>query len=385
MNKDRPPVSESPGPEDPSALPPDELRFRKFMSRLYSSFDIEEILSLTGNYLRRAFSLKTFEGSVFSHQSTVQVRSGYSETELGLLKAHQRTLRRSADLARRHELGSGAGYILVQDARTDPAAVNKDLVRALRETSYLTLPLLAPKKTHKVLRGNLPIDSELGTPTRDGRWYVHGYLHVARRARQQPLTRQEAEQIAEIAREVSQAVLFAKFRDLAELLTNTDALTGTWHFGRYFLPRLEEAFLSDSVVSVILTDVDNFKPYNDTFGHPFGSRLIVEFGRFIQRNLRNKDDALLSRMGGDEFAILLREPVAVAERVAERLRRRFAKHRFPGERERGLKGLTISLGVADSSQARSPEAVIEMADEALYRAKAEGRNRVCVPPAQQPA
>ncbi len=126
--------------------------------------------------------------------------------------------------------------------------------------------------------------------------------------------------------------------------------------------------------SLILLDIDLFKTYNDSFGHPAGDQLLVALGRILQSSVRRVD--FVARYGGEEFAIVL--PECDKERaflVAERLRKNVEG--FPNPHGEHF-NLTISAGVSSFPvDGESREEVLEKADKALYKAKREGRNRVC--------
>jgi diguanylate cyclase (GGDEF)-like protein len=129
-------------------------------------------------------------------------------------------------------------------------------------------------------------------------------------------------------------------------------------------------------LSVFIFDIDHFKAYNDANGHPAGDELLKSLARLIKENLRPGDMA--SRYGGEEFVVAMPETDgATATAIAERIRAAIAAHRFPhGDSQPGGK-LTISGGVAsfpvDGSNGTE---LIGHADQALYQAKAAGRNRV---------
>jgi diguanylate cyclase (GGDEF)-like protein len=129
-------------------------------------------------------------------------------------------------------------------------------------------------------------------------------------------------------------------------------------------------------LSVFIFDIDHFKAYNDANGHPAGDELLKSLARLIKENLRPGDMA--SRYGGEEFVVAMPETDgAAATQIAERIRQAIATHRFPhGQTQPGGR-LTISGGVAsfpvDGSNGTE---LIGHADQALYQAKAAGRNRV---------
>jgi len=134
----------------------------------------------------------------------------------------------------------------------------------------------------------------------------------------------------------------------------------------------------DAPMAVAIADVDNFKRVNDEHGHEVGDRVLAWVGGILARESRGVD--VPARTGGDEFAVLLPDGDAVGgQRFAERVRLAVAGEDATGDRSRhGLPPsleLTVSVGVA-AAGARDAERLMETADQALYLAKSEGRNRV---------
>jgi diguanylate cyclase (GGDEF)-like protein/PAS domain S-box-containing protein len=121
-----------------------------------------------------------------------------------------------------------------------------------------------------------------------------------------------------------------------------------------------------SSLSIIMTDLDNFKKYNDTYGHTYGDRLLVQAAKILSNEVRTVD--LVARYGGEEFLIILPDTeLKGAYEVAERIRRSVE----------AMTAVTLSLGVSSySSEILNMEAFIKQADDALYRAKQKGKNRV---------
>ena len=159
-----------------------------------------------------------------------------------------------------------------------------------------------------------------------------------------------------------------------------DTLTGLYN-RRYFFEALEREMARSkrykTDLALCMIDLDHFKRINDAYGHPAGDTVLSEVGKLLLRWARETD--LPCRYGGEEFAVLLPETTAEGGRVAcERLRRMVAEYSF--EHEDLRLDLTISIGITHYAQATDETAsqIIKKADEALYRAKREGRNRVCV-------
>jgi diguanylate cyclase (GGDEF)-like protein len=121
---------------------------------------------------------------------------------------------------------------------------------------------------------------------------------------------------------------------------------------------------------VLMADVDEFKKYNDAFGHPAGDEVLKKVATILLNSTRSMD--CTARYGGEEFAVLLTGTDGdVAEEVAERIRARVETTAFAGRK------ITLSIGIAvfpDDGQ--TADEVISNADEALYTAKRGGRNRV---------
>jgi len=158
-----------------------------------------------------------------------------------------------------------------------------------------------------------------------------------------------------------------------ERLSVTDALTGLYN-RRYLMGTLaSEAQRSRRLrrpFSVLLADVDHFKQYNDTQGHPAGDAALVKVADILRKQTRAVD--CVARYGGEEFLVVLLETtVTTAALVAERIRARVAAEPFDGGR------MTISIGVAECpAHGDTPESLIAGADAALYEAKDGGRDRV---------
>ena len=130
-------------------------------------------------------------------------------------------------------------------------------------------------------------------------------------------------------------------------------------------------------LSLVMLDVDNFKSFNDTYGHQVGDKVLQEVGRLIKNNIRKTDIAC--RYGGEEFAIIFpNTPLVIARNVAERIRKKIEEHKLIVQ-GREIQ-ITVSIGVAqyslDIESELTPKELIERADKALYFAKQLGKNRV---------
>jgi len=164
--------------------------------------------------------------------------------------------------------------------------------------------------------------------------------------------------------------------DCLLLFVNEDGLTGVYNH-RYFQEQLRHelsrARRYKRDLSLLLLDLDRFKQFNDRLGHRSGDSLLKEVSRFFENSKREPDT--VARYGGDEFTLILPETSREeALAFARRLRADFEAVHFGGQTEDELK-ITISIGVASyPGDAESAEELIEIADQALYRAKRAGRN-----------
>jgi two-component system cell cycle response regulator len=158
----------------------------------------------------------------------------------------------------------------------------------------------------------------------------------------------------------------------------TDALTGLYN-RRYMETHVgtlvEQALSRSKPLTVLVLDIDYFKSVNDTHGHDAGDDVLREFALRIKKSIRGID--LACRYGGEEFVVVMPETdLAVATMVAERLRRRIASEPFPIQQGARSIEVTISIGIAALGGTDSPASVLKRADQALYRAKRDGLNRV---------
>ena len=135
---------------------------------------------------------------------------------------------------------------------------------------------------------------------------------------------------------------------------------------------MEHARRNNSPLSLIVLDVDKFKQINDTHGHIVGDYALQKLAAILINNLRRTD--FLARIGGDEFVIIAPQTTKIeAKKLADRLQRIIADTDFPG-----LGPISISMGIAQFDFKESMNQLVDRADQALYQAKADGRNQTAV-------
>ncbi len=171
-----------------------------------------------------------------------------------------------------------------------------------------------------------------------------------------------------------------KANDLLEEISRTDALTeisNRRHFEEFFNWEWKRAERTHEPISVILIDIDHFKPYNDTYGHQRGDDCLRAVAGVLKSNLRRSQD-ILARYGGEEFvAVLPDTDESGVRQFAEKLRRAVQEMNQEHEGSPQKKVVTVSLGSATAVPESGLEAasLVKRADKALYLAKEQGRNR----------
>ncbi|MCD8548789.1 MAG: GGDEF domain-containing protein [Aeromonadaceae bacterium] len=166
-------------------------------------------------------------------------------------------------------------------------------------------------------------------------------------------------------------------------LSRTDHLTGQHNrraFFQVFCREFARFRRHPHPLALLMLDIDHFKRVNDRHGHPVGDLVLVEFGRRLKGQLRRIDE--LGRIGGEEFAILLTDTTQQeAALKAEQLRKVIANTPFVVGRQSLSLHITTSIGVVSANSAdKSPKQLLARADDALYQAKAQGRNRCVTAP-----
>lgn len=171
------------------------------------------------------------------------------------------------------------------------------------------------------------------------------------------------------------ALLFKRIKELAI----KDGLTGIY-VRRFFLQRLEEEFKrflrTHFPLSILMLDIDNFKLYNDNFGHSAGDIVLNRIARILE-DFCNRYGGIAARYGGEEFIILyINKDKNTAKMIAEEIKEKISNEPFILRRT--ITHINVSVGVASfPHDAHTPDELIKKSDEALLTAKREGKNRVC--------
>ena len=298
--------------------------------------------------------LKASEGRIVTYESL----SGHEV--VGSLKRVPR-----ARWAVVSEVPADAAYWQVRRFRNFTLLVVAGLLLGVGAIAYrLGLLIVLPlerliKGAAEVAEGDLAVDlpaakGEVGDLT-------EVFNHMVGRLRQ---GRQELDAMNERLRKQNEEL---------ELLSTSDALTGL-HNRRSLTQRLaaelSRSYRQKTSFTVLMADVDEFKKYNDAYGHPAGDEVLKRVANILLSCTRAVD--CTARYGGEEFAVLLTDTAGdEALEVAERIRSRVAEGEFPGRK------ITLSIGMAEFPQdGFTADVVISNADEALYEAKRGGRNRV---------
>jgi diguanylate cyclase (GGDEF)-like protein len=322
---------------------------RSALNAISSASGPKGIIESTGTYLPSLFSFASFgifwkEGLLLHlYQEESCLPSFTKEVAENIFKVFSIFVEESIDITRLNLIVDKKG------ANPDQKVGAKTALK-----SHLTLPLAVEGK----VLGCISLDSEQPNAfdVQDLQFFsVIGY---------------------QIAATLKQFQKISSITDLAiyDKLTNV-------HNRRYFDEKIrietQKSFSSHTPISLVMVDIDFFKKVNDTYGHHAGDSVLSKIASLLKGSVR-KDDTV-ARYGGEEFVLILPgAKLEVTSIIAERIRR--LVETTPFEIEGGQIHITISIGISNlpTHQAKSEEELVKMADQALYNAKREGRNRVCI-------
>lgn len=194
------------------------------------------------------------------------------------------------------------------------------------------------------------------------------------------LTRESAVPISNLVSEAGLALEVVSLYDNMKIMAVTDGLTGLYNHREFYQSlrrELERARRYRHTLSLLMIDVDDFKKFNDRFGHPAGDFALRKIGELLRKCARATD--IIARYGGEEFAVILPESTpGGALMVAERIKTEVAEHNFIQSASEPVH-LTVSIGIYSSANGDvSEDQIVSLADEASYVAKKSGKNQVVV-------
>lgn len=203
---------------------------------------------------------------------------------------------------------------------------------------------------------------------------ITGLILVDNKFDRKPITPDDIRMLTMFANQAGLAIENSQLYERTVVLSNSDSLTGLWNHGyfQYLLSEeIKKSTLIKSYFTLLMIDIDNFKIFNDTYGHQAGDATLKEIA-YLFREVSRKID-IIARYGGEEFTIILpgtRKEEALI--LAERLRKAV-------ETSSSLKHITISIGISSFPEdAEDKEALILQTDKALYQAKKTGKNKIYV-------
>ncbi|MBI5555464.1 MAG: diguanylate cyclase [Elusimicrobia bacterium] len=246
--------------------------------------------------------------------------------------------------------------MLVENIEIDPRTKRENRPHYLGK-SFISVPLVHKDKVHGVLSVAEKKDNGLEIFTEDDLNYLSIIINYAAVA-------------------IENARLYEEVRNLAI----TDSLTGLFNH-RYFQEQLAKeinrAKRYGRPLSLVMFDIDNFKTYNDRFGHLTGDAVLRHITATIKNNAREVD--IVCRYGGEEFVMILPETEALGGlAIADKVREAVAASTQQGAYFKNIGKVTISGGIAQFEKKFLKEAFIHKTDEAMYQAKKEGKNKICI-------
>ncbi len=203
---------------------------------------------------------------------------------------------------------------------------------------------------------------------------VYGYVGLFRET---PFDTQEELIFGKFCSHIALTLEKIRLFNEIKMLSIHDGMTGVFNHA-YVIgevdSEIERAKRYDATFSLILLDVDNFKEINDSYGHLAGDFVLKSMAQLIEKNLRTID--MVGRYGGEEFIVILPQTDLKNAHIAgERLRQAVEATTFLHDDK--MIQLTISLGVATYQDGKNTQSLIKIADDNLYRAKKEGKNKIC--------
>jgi diguanylate cyclase (GGDEF)-like protein len=363
------------------------LRTKKYRQQIDSA--TEELRMLNRKLKRHIYELHNLFHISMDLTSILdldQLINSYLNTLIGQLRIKNATLFLHLDKNNPELKLIKAKGISEEDVAQLKFSLNDSIVKLLyqkRQPIIIAEELTSLKEIEKFRM----LDSEVIAPLVHSR-KLEGLVILGNKINGEPYSQTDLEMLTLITNIVAVAVVNARLYQRVREISITDELTSLYNY-RYFRLRLrDEVFRSQRTgrpLSLVILDVDYFKNYNDTLGHPAGDQVLKQIAKILRNSIRDTDVA--ARYGGEEFCVILPEVDRNGARIfAERLRKAIEDHPFYKEEIQPNGKLTVSAGAATyPDDARIIKELLVRADNALYRAKRMGRNRVCLYAEEEPA
>jgi diguanylate cyclase (GGDEF)-like protein len=196
------------------------------------------------------------------------------------------------------------------------------------------------------------------------------------------ITKDDIRVLMMFANQAGMAIENSQLYERTLIKAHKDALTDLWNHGFFQVvvdEELRRAKDQLTYLSIIMLDIDNFKKYNDTWGHQKGDEILMRISKIITESSRKIDR--VCRYGGEEFAVVLPDATKKdALVIAERIRANIQQFQFSAGTEHPSQKITVSIGVASFPEdGKTKDELIHATDAALYDAKKQGKNRVVSP------
>ncbi len=209
---------------------------------------------------------------------------------------------------------------------------------------------------------------------------VNGIVLTDNFITKKPITKDDIRMLIMLCNQAGLAIENSQLYEKTEMRAHSDYLTDLWNHGyfQYLLQtEFEKAKATQSPLSLIMLDIDDFKIYNDRLGHQAGDQILKEISNLLKNQSRKMD--FVCRYGGEEFTIIMpKTNKDEAFAIAEKLRQDLYKHNFAHEEILPNKKLTVSLGLSTfPSDGSTPSDLILYSDKMLYQAKRKGKNTTC--------
>lgn len=209
---------------------------------------------------------------------------------------------------------------------------------------------------------------------------VNGLIVADNIYTQKSISDEDLNMFTMLANQAGFAIDNSQLYEMVRHKSHTDSLTNLWNHGFFqsqCSTEIDKANKNKTTLSLLILDIDNFKNLNDSHGHQNGDIVLKEIAQIIRDSSRNIDFAC--RYGGEEFSVILTQSnQEQAWAVAERIRKRIEEFAFPQFNLYKEIKVTISIGLATHKEGAKKEDLIAQADKAMYHAKFNGKNQICI-------